>query len=74
MRMPPLVVLAVAGVGLYAGYRLFSKLIEQAQSLSPVDIDRQRREAATRMHPSRDLGQLEWDEAAGVYRPRSKPG
>lgn len=69
--MPPLVVFAVIGAGLYAGYRWYSKLIGPAQQPSPADFEQLRKEAMARMHPSRDLGTLEWDDAAGVYRPRT---
>ncbi len=30
--MPPVIFAAVIGAGLYAGYKLFTKLIEQAQT------------------------------------------
>jgi len=69
--MPPLVFLAVVGAGCYAGYKLYSKLIEQAQM--PSRSDRERARAETRggtVGTTRDLGELEWDEKAGVYKPR----
>lgn len=74
--MPPLVLIAVVGAGCYAGYKFFSKLMEQAQTPSPSETERVRREAhaaANRASASgtRDLGELEWDEKAGVYRPKS---
>jgi hypothetical protein len=73
--MPPLVLLAVVGAGCYAGFKLFSKLIEQAQTPSPSESDRIRREAqaarATTSASTRNLGELEWDEKAGVYKPKT---
>ena len=44
--MPPLIVLAIAGAGVYAGYKLFAKLIEQAQKPAKSDVERWKREAA----------------------------
>jgi hypothetical protein len=74
--MPPLVFLAVVGAGCYAGYKLFSKLVEQAQTPSPSETERVRREAnaarGAATGTTRDLGELEWDEKDGVYKPRPK--
>ncbi|MEQ1653232.1 MAG: hypothetical protein ABL897_12145 [Hyphomicrobium sp.] len=69
--MPPLVLLAIAGAGCYAGYKFFSKLIAQAQTQSPSETERIRREARAAAGRTRDLGELEWDETAGVYKPKS---
>ena len=74
--MPPLVLLAVVGAGCYAGYKFFSKLMVQAQTPSPSEAERVRREAHAASNraassSTRDLGELEWDENAGVYRPKS---
>jgi hypothetical protein len=69
--MPPLVLLAVVGAGCYAGYKFFGKLMEQAQKPSPSETERVRREARAAAAGTRDLGELEWDEKAGVYRPKS---
>ncbi len=68
--MPPLILLALAGAGCYAGYKLFAKLVEQAQTPSREDTERIRREARTANGGTRNLGELEWDEKSGVYRPR----
>ena len=72
--MPPFIILAAAGVGLYAGYKLLSKLVEQAQTPSPADVERRRRETAAAMGGPKDLGELEWDEKAGAYKPRLRQG
>lgn len=65
--MPPVIFLVVVGAAGLAGYRLLSSLARQGQAA---------REQEARMHrataPVRDLGNLEWDETAGVYRPRQK--
>ncbi len=65
--MPPFMLLAVVGVAGVAGYRLLSALARQGQAVRKEEA-RMRRAAA----PTRDLGNLEWDEAAGVYRPHAK--
>ncbi len=70
--MPPFIILAAAGVGLYAGYKLFSKLIAQAQTESPSEVERRRRETAAAKGAPKDLGELEWDEKAGAYKPRQR--
>jgi hypothetical protein len=65
--MPPLMFLAVIGAAGIAGYRLLSSLARHGQAAREEET-RMRRAAA----PVRDLGSLEWDEGAGVYRPRGK--
>jgi N-acetyl-gamma-glutamylphosphate reductase len=67
--MPPLIFLAVVGAAGYAGFKLFSKLIEKAQTPSRSETERVRREARAATGTTRDLGELEWDEKAGVYKP-----
>lgn len=69
--MPPLIVLAITGAGIYAGYKFFAKLIEQAQTPAKSDAERWKREAAaTRGGEPKDLGGLEWDQQSGAYRPK----
>lgn len=65
--MPPVVFLAVIGAAGFAGYKLMSALVKQAGRPSPKETAKARASRA-----QRDLGELEWDEAAGVYRPRVK--
>lgn len=60
--MPPVILLAVAGAGLYAGYKLYTKLIEQAQTPA--------KPKTARAGEPKDLGGLEWDDKAGAYRPK----
>ncbi len=72
--MPPFIILAVAGVGLYAGYKFLSKLVAQAQTESPSEVKRRRRETAAAMGNPKDLGELEWDETVGAYKPRQRQG
>jgi hypothetical protein len=59
--------LAVVGAAGIAGYRLLSALARQGQTARQEEA-RMRRATA----PVRDLGNLEWDEQAGVYRPNQK--
>jgi hypothetical protein len=66
--MPPVMFLAIVGIAGLAGYRLLSALARKAQSGTRKADEAMRRAAAH----VRDLGNLEWDEAAGVYRPRAK--
>jgi hypothetical protein len=70
--MPPFIALVLAGAGLYAGYKLMTKLVEQAQRESPAEVDRRRRETAAAKGGPKDLGELEWDSASGAYKPRKR--
>jgi hypothetical protein len=63
--MPPVVFLAVIGAAGIAGYKFVSAMMRQAQTTAAKGAQRVRRTA-------RDLGALEWDESAGVYRPQGK--
>lgn len=63
--MPPLILLAAAGIGIYAGYRMVRGV------LGKIDSGAVRQAGAEREVPApRDLGSLERDPASGVYRPR----
>jgi N-acetyl-gamma-glutamylphosphate reductase len=63
--MPPVMFLAIVGAAGIAGYRLLSALARQGQAARKEEASMRRATA-----PVRDLGNLEWDEQAGVYRPR----
>ncbi|MDX2288321.1 MAG: hypothetical protein NW217_05805 [Hyphomicrobiaceae bacterium] len=66
--MPPqLLVLAAIGVGLYAGFRFAARAADKLRS-SPAQPAGGHADAATA--EPRDLGRLEWDDGAQVYRPR----
>lgn len=67
--MPPLIALAIAGAGVYAGYKFFAKLMEQAQT--PARSEANRAKATARQGEPKDLGGLEWDEKLGAYRPKN---
>lgn len=83
--MPPLIFLAVAGVGLYAGYKLFSALTSEpgkdsrvgAEHRKQTDAERRkqtdaehRKQASATKGGAKDLGELEWDEKSGAYIPK----
>ena len=59
--MPHVLAMVIAGAGLYAGYRWVSRTIAKGEQ----------RGAAPSVSP-KDLGTLEYDDRAGVYRPRGK--
>ena len=68
--MPQLVALALVGAGLFAGYRWMSRLTSEARdNLRKAEAEARRRNGGTGDEP-RDLGALEWDSTAEVYRPR----
>jgi hypothetical protein len=64
--MPQLVAFVVAGAGLYAGYRWVTRELKRVGAAARATEDRQRAGGP------RDLGALEWDEHAQVYRPKHK--
>lgn len=70
--MPQVVALALLGAGLYAGYRWFTRTTRELAAQMQRSEEEVRQEAA----PGRiekNLGALEYDPAAGVYRPARKP-
>jgi hypothetical protein len=61
--MPQLVLIALAGASVLAGYRWVKRQIA-------AEAARASKEAAeTTAGAMRDLGPLTWDEASGAYRP-----
>jgi hypothetical protein len=63
-----LVILAVVGAGLYAGYRwLMRSAREVAAEVRRTEDELIRR--ATGAAIEKDMGRLEYDPVAGVYRP-----
>lgn len=65
--MPPVLIAVAAAAGIYAGLKLIARGLElQAEAAM-----RRKDEAQAKAAAPRDLGALEWDEAAGVYRPRA---
>jgi len=74
--MPQLFVLVLAGAGLYTGYRWLARQAGQVAADLKRAEDALRRRAAEGEERAReaakDLGSLEWDAQAEVYRP-AKP-
>ncbi len=68
--MPHLIALAVVGAGLYAGYRWASREFAKAAAEAERVKEEMQRKAAGATAGPKDLGRLEWDAEAGVYRPR----
>ena len=63
--MPPVILLALVGAAGIAGYRLLSSFSHELHGA------RRRTESMrSATAKTRNLGSLEWDEAAGVYRPK----
>lgn len=63
--MPPLVLLAAAGLGVYTGYRVIRDTLKRIETEAERGMPGSGPET-----PPRDLGPLEWDAVNGVYRPR----
>lgn len=61
--MPQLIVVILAGVGLWAGYRWFRKEMKRVQS------DLKDAEAILRKKEGKDIPTLEPDPETGTYRP-----
>lgn len=63
------VMIAGAGIGaaIYAGYRWLSR--EIMKRAAEVQREARQRQQRTAEAP-KDLGALEWDDRAGVYRPQ----
>lgn len=67
--MPQLIALALAGAGLYAGYRWVSREIRRALAATHDAREEGGRENTLAAGSPKDLGSLEWDAESGVYRP-----
>lgn len=66
--MPQLVIILGVGAGLVAGYKWLSREVQRQQEMLRRRAEEQRTEEAG--GAARDLGELEWDETAGAYRPK----
>ncbi|MDX2203555.1 MAG: hypothetical protein NW223_12460 [Hyphomicrobiaceae bacterium] len=64
--MPQLMVAALLGAGLYAGYRFVARMAEEARR-AQEELVRQATGAV-----EKNLGTLEYDPVAGVYRPSKR--
>lgn len=67
--MPQLVVLALVGAGLYAGYRWYARASERLATEVKRTEDELRRRARVAV---KEMGTLEYDPASGVYRPSKR--
>ena len=66
--MPQLAVLALFGAGLYAGYKVLTRVSGQiAAELKRAEQELKRR--AEGSPAAKDLGRLEFDPRSGVYKP-----
>jgi hypothetical protein len=76
--MPQVILLALAGVGAWLGYRWFQKEAQKVrENLAAAEDELRRREAAARERSVKDAGfdrdkipKLELDPKTGVYRPK----
>lgn len=68
--MPQLILLAVAGVGLYAGYKWVTRQARDATDAAMRAQENLRQRAKNDMRDAKNLGPLEWDEATKAYRPK----
>jgi hypothetical protein len=69
--MPPILPWIIAGAGAVAGARWVSKQLAARSAQARTAAEGSRRRAASEARTPRDLGKLEFDEAANVYRPRN---
>ena len=66
--MQQLVVLALVGAGLYAGYRWLTRSAREiAAEVRRTEDELRRRTAGAAIE--KDMGRLEYDPVSGVYRP-----
>jgi hypothetical protein len=67
--MPQVIALALLGAGLYAGYRWVTRATREIADQMRRAEEELRQEAASAGRIEKNLGALEYDSAAGVYRP-----
>lgn len=66
--MPPVLFALAAAAGFFAAARLFAKAMDGHEGPRRQSDEQTGRPSAP-SETARDLGQLEWDDSAGVYRP-----
>lgn len=65
--MPQLMIAAALGAGLYAGYRFVARVVERmTEDARRAQEDLMRQASGV---VEKNLGNLEYDPASGVYRP-----
>ena len=68
--MPQVIALALLGAGVYAGYRWFARTARELGEQMQRGEEELPQQAAGRIE--KDLGALEYDPVAGVYRPAKR--
>jgi hypothetical protein len=66
--MPQVIALALVGASLYAGYRWFARTAKEITAEIQRAEDELHRRAAAAL--PKDMGELEYDPASDVYRPK----
>jgi hypothetical protein len=69
LNMPPVFFALAAAAGFFAAARAIASMIG-ADPPDPIQAGDNHAQA-TASDAARDLGKLEWDAAAGVYRPKT---
>jgi len=68
---PQLIILALVGAGVYAGYRWLTRAAREiAAEVRRAEDELRRRAAGGALE--KDMGRLEFDPASGVYRPTQR--
>ena len=67
--MPQVLALVIAGAGLYAGLKWMSRVLAQTAAARQAEAEARKQ---ARGGGPKDLGTLEYDPQAGVYRPRGE--
>lgn len=71
--MPQVVAAVLIGAGIAAGLKWLTKELTRAGEQTRLATEElKRRGAAAAMRTPKDLGALEWDAEAGVYRPSAR--
>ena len=70
--MPQLFALVLAGAGVYAGFKWVARTLKEAEQAVRRRDAELRAAAGQGGSVPKDLGTLEYDSKAGVYRPRHK--
>jgi hypothetical protein len=70
--MPHVVAAVLIGAGVAAGMKWLAKEMSRASEAARDAAERMTSNTSLKSMP-RDLGYLEWDADAGVYRPRNRP-
>ena len=70
--MPPLIPWLIAGAGLVAGARWLARHIAIKAEDARVTAEELRKRASEEARAPRDLGDLDFDPLANVYRSRSR--